>query len=107
MLTQDTPDQSPPRPRGGCTKGMRRCAATCGHRAIVEDYRLARYSAEQARDAVTQQYPAEEALFHEEHGPLITFKDWLIGLAQDKPDVVTTLPEPVLDSVTAAAWEAA
>lgn len=90
-----------------CTKQMRGCAATCGHRAMVLDYRLARYNDEQARDAVTQQYPAEEALFHEENGPLITFKDWLIGLANPRPDVVTAFPEPALDEDTAQAWTAA
>ena len=90
-----------------CTKQMRGCQATCGHRAMVEDYRLARYNEEQQRDAVTDQWPAEEALHLDQHGPLITFKDWLIGLAQPRPDVVTTLPEPALDTATAAAWEAA
>ncbi len=89
-----------------CTKGMTGCRVACGHRATVLEYRLARYSAEQARDAVTQQYATEEALFHEEHGPLITFRDWLIGLAQDKPDDATVSHLPVLDQETADAWAA-
>ncbi len=104
------PQQSttePPRRRGGCTKGMSGCAMTCLHRAMVLDYRLARHNDEQRRDEVTAQWPAEEALYAEGHPPLITFKAWLIGLAQAKPDVVTTLPEPVIDEETAKAWEAA
>lgn len=88
-----------------CTKQMRGCVATCRHRAMVEDYRLARHNEEQARDAVTAQWPTEEALYRDEHGPLLTFRDWLIGLA-DRPDV-TALSEPALDPATAAAWEAA
>jgi hypothetical protein len=82
---------------------MRGCRATCGHRAIVEDYRLARYNEEQVRDAVTSQWPAEEALHRDEHGPLITFKDWLIGLADPRPEVTET---PALDEATVAAWAA-
>ena len=87
-----------------CTKGMTGCAATCGHRAIVEDYRLARYNEEQARNEVTSQWPADELLYASQHGPLITFRDWLVGLAQERPDVVTALPEPAIDDDTAYAW---
>lgn len=89
-----------------CTKQMRGCAASCLHRAMVEDYRLARHNDEQARDAVTSQWPADEALYAEQHPPLITFKAWLIGLATPQPDVVTALPEPAIDADTAAAWAA-
>lgn len=58
-----------------CSPGMRRCLTSCQHRRSVEEYRLARYAEEQAREATTLGYATEEAAY----GPLITFKDWLIG----------------------------
>ena len=89
-----------------CTKQMRGCAATCLHRAMVEDYRLARYNEELLRERVTLGWTSEETLYREEHGPLITFKDWLVGLTNPRPDAVSTLPEAALDSATAEAWAA-
>lgn len=82
-----------------CTKQMAGCAATCGHRAMVEDYRLARHN-----DEVALEGPLKEERLDT---PLITFKAWLVGLTAGRPDVVTALPEPAIDPDTAAAWAAA
>jgi hypothetical protein len=60
-----------------CAKGMRECRRACGHRRIVTEYRAARESAEQIREAATGGYLTEVA----EYGRLLGFGDWLRGLA--------------------------
>jgi len=47
----------------------------CRHCQMVSEYRLARHAAELLREATTGAYASEEA----EYGPIVTFKDWLIG----------------------------
>lgn len=49
----------------------------CRHCASVAEYRLARHAAELQREAATCGYATETALY----GPIITFRDWLIGTA--------------------------
>lgn len=64
-----------------CQKGMIGCKPGCRHRRMVEEYRLARYAQEQARDLITHQCESEEELWRENGGRLLTFKDWLVGYA--------------------------
>ena len=59
-----------------CTKGMTGCRLDCGHKAMVREYRLARHNAEMQRESETAGYATETRL----HGPILTFRDWLIGL---------------------------
>lgn len=65
-----------------CAKGMTGCARTCLHRALVDEYRLARYAAERERDDRTHMGRGELEMGDE---CLITFKDWIRGLAQAYP----------------------
>lgn len=90
-----------------CTKGMRDCVSSCGHRAMIEEYRLARYNEEQARDAITSMWATETLLHTDRHGPLLTFQQWLVGRTNPQPEVaaVVALP-PVMDPTVAAEWAA-
>lgn len=54
------------------------CKASCLHRALVNDYQLARHNEEQAAETASIGYATEYAEYVAEH-PLVTFKDWLIG----------------------------
>ncbi len=60
-----------------CTKGTTGCHRLCAHRTLVDDYRVARMNAEQARDDVTHGWATELR----EHPPIVTFKDWLKQMA--------------------------
>lgn len=88
-----------------CTKGMRDCVSSCRHRALVEEFRLARYTEEQARDHVTGMWAADTLLHTDRHGPLITFKQWLVGHTNPQPEVAL-LALPPLDAAIAAEWAA-
>lgn len=52
------------------------CSAA--HERCVDEYRAARHAAELAREYATIGYRTEMAAY----GPIITFKQWLIGLRQ-------------------------
>jgi len=60
----------------------RKHRADCAHCVRIRDfamqYRLAREAAEVAREGVTGGYATEVGL----HAPIITFKQWLKGMAQ-------------------------
>ncbi len=56
-----------------CTPRHRSCSAH--HQQLCEDYWAARHAAELAREYETCHYRTEMA----EYGPIITFKQWLIG----------------------------
>lgn len=57
-----------------CQTNMTGCRRGCLHRAFVRDYHAAREAAELRRESATGGYPTETA----EHGPILTFRDWLI-----------------------------
>lgn len=61
-----------------CTKGMTECRRNCLHRHTVNEYRVAREAAEQAREAETRGYRTETA----EYGPILTFREWLETLRE-------------------------
>ena len=67
-----------PRRKGSRCPGPTRCAATCGHRAIVEAYQTQRYLEEMAREAETNLLPGDVQSCLETHGPLISFKRFLV-----------------------------
>jgi hypothetical protein len=62
-----------------CMKNMRGCHANCRHRNMVTEYSAARHYAEMVREGVTKGYDTELR----NYGPIITFKDWLIGQRRD------------------------
>ena len=64
---------------------MRGCKKSCLHRALVEEYRIARHNEEMQMENVCMGYATEEEIYRSEN-PLITFKDWLKGHRQDRPD---------------------
>ena len=59
-----------------CSPGMVACAATCLHRALVEDYRAERARQEDVAEAASLGYATEWALYVADH-PLVTFGAWL------------------------------
>lgn len=63
-----------------CPPGMRGCARTCLHRAMVEDYRAARQRDEDKRDQETIGHATENANYYRENG-MVTFQTWLESLA--------------------------
>ncbi len=69
-----------------CKPGMVGCRRGCLHKRMVMDYRVARHSEEMAREAETLGYETEEKSYRDQHGNLITFKEWLIGLRQEDPE---------------------
>ena len=71
-----------------CSKGMAGCKATCGHKQMVMEYRLARLSAEQEREYETAGYKTEI----DEYRRLITFKEWLQSTATLHEDDFYTNP---------------
>ena len=71
-----------------CSKGMDGCKATCGHKQMVMEYRLARLSAEQEREYETAGYKAET----DEYRKLITFKEWLLSTVKPHEDDFYTDP---------------
>lgn len=52
---------------------MAGCRALCLHRQLVEHYRIERERQLQARELATGGYATEL----DEHGPVVTFRDWL------------------------------
>lgn len=60
-----------------CPPQMLGCRRGCRHRAMVEEYRLARHAAECAREDATRGYATELS----EYQPIITFKLWLTAVA--------------------------
>lgn len=68
-----------------CSPGMRSCKASCLHRQSVLAYRLEREHQEQVADAESIGYATEREEWLERH-PLITFRDWLIGLRRSRRD---------------------
>jgi hypothetical protein len=66
---------------GGCRRGMRGCAASCGHRQLVESYRLARLADEQAADGARRgavDGAEDVAYWRRETGRgAVTFCGWL------------------------------
>lgn len=66
---------------------MRARRRSCAHRALVRDYRVARYAAEQAREEITLGYEAETRRAREDLGPVQPdFKAWLEGHRQEEPE---------------------
>lgn len=61
-----------------CKPKMVGCAATCGHYAIVSDYRFERLRQESVADDAGNGYRTEYEQYVATN-PLITFKKWLIG----------------------------
>lgn len=61
-----------------CRKRMVGCKTDCLHRALVNEYRLARLNDEQHAEAASIGYATEYAEYVAAH-PLITFQEWLIG----------------------------
>lgn len=59
-----------------------RCRGLCYRCQIVSEYRAAREAAELAREATTYGYETE----NREHGPLITFRDFLVAYKQEERD---------------------
>lgn len=57
---------------------MAGCKASCLHRALVNDYRLARLNEEQQAEEASIGYATEYAEYVADH-PLITFRAWLVG----------------------------
>ena len=67
-----------PRRTGSRCPGPTRCAATCGHRAIVEAYQTQRDLEEMALEAETNLLPGDVQRYLETHEPLISFKRFLV-----------------------------
>lgn len=63
-----------------CSKGMRGCVASCGHRRFVREYQTERYRQEMVREDATGGYETELAQYNSERR-LITFQQWLIDHA--------------------------
>jgi hypothetical protein len=67
-----------------CKPRMAGCSVRCGHKAMVLDYRIARFAAEQLREAETFGHQTEMDSYNERVQP-ITFKRWLEGRTGDNP----------------------
>lgn len=52
------------------------------HRQSVDEYHMAREAAQVHRETATGGYAAEMKAY----GPIITYKSWLMGRKQDKPE---------------------
>lgn len=65
-----------------CSPGMRKCRLDCLHRALVDDYRIARHAQLLEEERVTIGDP--EMISDRRAAGLgpITFKEWLCGSAQ-------------------------
>ena len=59
-----------------CTKNMRGCRSTCGHRALVEAFRESRITWEQLLEDTACGWETEEAEFREQNPPP-TFRQFL------------------------------
>jgi hypothetical protein len=53
---------------------MAGCSASCLHRQLVEHYRIERERQLVERELVTGGYATEL----DEHGPVVSFRDWLV-----------------------------
>ena len=56
-----------------CRPRLAGCKITCLHKQLVHDYRATRAAAEAALEDATLGYAAEAR----EHGPIVTFRDYL------------------------------
>lgn len=68
-----------------CTKSMRGCAYTCGHRQLIEAYYAARDQWELDAEAASVGYATELAEYAA-HTPRPTFKRFLTEQATADPD---------------------
>lgn len=66
---------------------MRRCVASCAHRRKVQEYRVERVRQEMVADSVSGGHETEYLEYLERHGPLITFKQWLIDTATPEQEI--------------------
>ena len=76
--------------RGGCAKGMPMagaCRASCGHRALVQEFRDWRHSWEERRED-TYHHQLEDDDYAQLY-PAPTFRDWLVARAG-----ISREPEP-------------
>lgn len=64
---------------GGCTPKMKGCKTMCGHRLIVDTYRQERERQESVAEEVTLGYAREYGEYVRDN-PLLTFKNYLIGM---------------------------
>jgi hypothetical protein len=68
-----------------CKPRMTGCAASCLHRRMVNDYRLARTAYEDQLEA--ENWETERAEYAAQN-PGITFKEWLIGHRKQRQEGV-------------------
>lgn len=61
-------------------RAKRKHPVSCQHCASVTEYHMAREAAQVQREGVTGGYKTET----QEYGPIITFKDWLVGSSKRK-----------------------
>lgn len=61
-------------------RAKRKHSSGCRHCASVTEYHMARESAQVARENQTGGYKTEM----KEYGPIITYKDWLVGNSRQK-----------------------
>lgn len=66
-----------------CSPGMRRCKASCAHRALVKDYRTERDRQEARLDAETLGYATEreDVLARRPELRPVNFQQWLVQTA--------------------------
>lgn len=65
-----------------CSKGMTKCYSGCLHRAMVDDYRIARHAFELDEEAITIGDPEMISERRERGIRPTSFKAWLIGHAR-------------------------
>lgn len=64
-----------------CSKGIRRCKPGCLHRALIDDYRVARHAQILAEEAATIGDPEMIANRRAAGVRPVTFKEWISGHA--------------------------
>jgi hypothetical protein len=76
----DPGPQFAPQPDATPIVAKRKHPSGCLHCANVTEYHMAREAAQVERERVTGGYKTET----KEYGPIITFKDWLVGGSRQK-----------------------
>lgn len=85
---------------------MDKCRIDCGHRRVIEDYRLERHRQEMVEEVETLGYATELRMRRESGLRPITFKEWICGLRNDQPEDAGPPGHPgdLADAYEAAGW---